>query len=80
MLSPCYLIFIFTDIFERFSAEYDTFWLDSETPNYYALHLTGYSGDAGDGLSKNDTSTDVLSNGKSFTTTDVDNDNWLGKN
>ena len=32
-----------------FSAEYDTFLIDSEVKGY-AIHVTGYSGDAGDGL------------------------------
>ena len=32
-----------------FSAEYSSFYLDSSS-NFYAIHVSGYSGDAGDGF------------------------------
>ena len=67
-----------TKIFERFSAEYDTFWIDSEIPSYYKLHVTGYSGDAGDSLSPSNVGLKVA-NGRSFSTTDKDHDTWSSK-
>jgi len=53
------------------SAEYSTFSLDSESSNY-TLHVTGYSGDAGDAL-LNAAVFDWIANGKPFSTTDREN-------
>ena len=55
-----------------YSAEYDTFLIDSEVDGY-AIHVTGYHGDAGDALQY---SSDVHEhhNGMKFSTRDVDND------
>jgi len=55
-----------------FSAEYDTFLIDSESKGY-AIHVTGYSGDAGDGM--NPTVSTSIQNGMKFSTSDKDNDN-----
>jgi hypothetical protein len=46
-------------------AEFDYFLVDSEDEGY-KLHIDGYNGDAGDGLTKHD--------GSKFSTKDVDND------
>ncbi len=54
-----------------FSAEYDTFLIDSESKGY-AIHVTGYSGDAGDGM--NVRIGNALQNGMKFSTSDKDND------
>ncbi|GFU39182.1 techylectin-5A [Nephila pilipes] len=47
-------------------ALYDTFWIDDEI-HKYALHINGYSGDAGDSLLPDH-------DNRSFTTKDQDND------
>ena len=52
-------------------AEYSRFIVHDETSNY-KMHVSGYSGNAGDALSN--------SNGMMFTTRDRDNDKWSGKN
>ena len=58
-----------------FSVEYSTFYLSSAS-GFYAIHLFGYSGDAGDMVGA---SLDPLMNvnGAKFTTYDKDNDNNL---
>ena len=55
-----------------YSAEYDTFRLDSEA-GQYKIHVGGYSGDAGDVMNRVDAG--ILHNGMNFTTYDRDNDN-----
>jgi len=60
-----------------FSAEYDTFLINSETKGY-AIHVTGYSGDAGDGL--NPKVSTGIQNGMKFSTSDKDNDKSSGFN
>ena len=57
-----------------YSADYDTFLIDSEAGGY-AIHVTGYHGDAGDSL-QNNASVSVYQNGMMFSTRDVDNDHW----
>ena len=59
-----------------FSAEYSSFCLDSSS-NSYAIHVSGYSGDAGDGFNPPSTfaSAAGVTNGMKFTTSDDDNDN-----
>src|SRR6218665_843911 len=57
-----------------FSAEYDSFRIDSEVKGY-ALNVSGYVGDAGDALQE----TKIFAgkgyhNGMKFSTTDVEND------
>ena len=56
-----------------FSAEYDTFWIDAETHGY-ALHVSGYSGDAGDSLHYTGKSMLNYHDGMQFSTWDRDND------
>jgi len=57
-----------------FSAEYDTFLIDSEAKGY-AIHVTGYSGDAGDGFNvKVTTGGNATQNGMKFSTSETDND------
>jgi len=56
-----------------YHAEYATFQLDSET-NGYKLHVSGYSGDAGDSLSNVTISQVQQQNGMKFSTYDVDHD------
>ena len=65
-------ILLFRSINSRYWAEYTEFWIDSEANNY-ALHVTSYTGDAGDGLFITSQKTDNL-NGRSFSTYDNDND------
>ena len=48
-----------------YSAEYDTFLIDNDYGGY-AIHVTGYHGDAGGALDYH--------NGMKFSTVDVDND------
>ncbi|RVE60802.1 hypothetical protein OJAV_G00185030 [Oryzias javanicus] len=55
------------------SAEY-TVKVGSEDEGY-ALHVSGYTGDAGDSLAA-PTASDVTHNGMRFSTFDKDNDNW----
>ena len=56
-----------------FSVEYSTFYLSSAS-GFYAIHLSGYSGDAGDMVGA--TINPLMNvNGAKFTTYDVDNDN-----
>uniref|UniRef100_A0A7M5WVX1 Fibrinogen C-terminal domain-containing protein n=1 Tax=Clytia hemisphaerica TaxID=252671 RepID=A0A7M5WVX1_9CNID len=52
-------------------AKYSTFHIDSES-NGYRLHIYGYSGDAGDGM--------TYQNGMKWTTSDQDNDLKSGEN
>jgi len=59
-----------------FSTEYYSFLIDHESHGY-ALHVSGYSGDAGDRLENTIVSTSNH-NGMKFTTFDVDNDNGSG--
>ena len=54
------------------SAEYSSFVVDHE-PNSYALYVSGFSGDADNGLLWSADST-KMHNGMSFSTPDVDND------
>ena len=53
-----------------FSAEYASFYVDSETLGY-AIHLSGYGGDAGDAFSSS-TPFGTSMNGKMFRTQDQD--------
>lgn len=65
-----------------FSAEYDSFVVDSESNNY-TVHVSGYSGDGGDSFNYRGTVGGVvvqLQNGKGFTTYDADHDAWGGGN
>ena len=55
-----------------FYAEYSSFYIDSSS-NFYAIHASGYSGDAGDGFTMGLPYTQI--DGAFFTTLDVDNDN-----
>ena len=57
-----------------YSAEYDTFQIGSEAGGY-AIHVTGYHGDAGDALQYGGAG---YQNGMKFSTRDVDNDLWSG--
>ena len=58
-----------------YSAEYDTFLIDSES-NGYAIHVTGYYGDAGDSIAGyTGSDSDWKHNGMKFTTGDMDNKN-----
>ena len=59
-----------------FSTEYSSFYLDSSS-NFYAIHVSGYSGDAGDGFNPPSTFAPAtgVTNGMKFTTSDKDNDN-----
>jgi len=59
-------------------AEYDSMSVDSENDNY-RLHVTGYHGNANDALG-DFRSTTWRSDGKPFSTPDVDNDDWPGGN
>lgn len=52
-----------------FSAEYSSVWIDSES-NQYAIHLSGYSGDAGDSLINPPGGAGTV-NGAQFSTHDV---------
>ena len=54
----------------RYSAEYSSFWIEEEAAGY-RLHLSGYSGDAGDGMNAPG---NEKSNGAKFTSKDRDND------
>jgi len=54
-------------------AEYATFSIDAEA-NKYAIHLTGYSGNAGDSLSNTTVSSLWNHNGMQFSTAEFDND------
>src|SRR6218665_3815789 len=56
-----------------FYADYKTFSLDSES-NKYALHLSGFSGDAGDSLTNTSVAPKWYHGGMSFSTWDNDND------
>ena len=58
-----------------YSAEYDTFQIDSEAGGY-AIHVTGYHGDAGDAMQCNVNFNEYqyYQNGMKFSTRDVDND------
>jgi len=56
-----------------FYAEYAMFSLDPEV-NWYTIHLSGYSGDAGDSLSNTTLEPLWNQNGRNFTTPDADND------
>ena len=58
--------------FEWFSAEYDSFYINSEALGY-AIHVTGYSGDAGDGINYTQASSTALINGMKFSTYDQNN-------
>ena len=60
-----------------FSAEYSSFYLDSSA-HFYSIHVSGYSGDAGDGF--HPTPAYVITNGMPFTTSDKDNDKSLISN
>lgn len=59
-------------------AEYEPFRIDSED-KWYTIHLSGYSGNAGDSLTNTSTGVgyDVNHNGMNFTTYDSDNDNMI---
>ena len=72
--TPYRLRFEVQSIFHNlwYSAEYDTFLIDSEAGGY-AIHVTGYHGDAGDALQFN-TLAYAYQNGMKFSTRDVDND------
>ena len=59
-----------------YSAEYDTFLIESEAGGY-AIHVSGYSGDAGDSIQCN-ADVSAYQNGMKFSTRDVDNDLWPG--
>ncbi|XP_035689136.1 angiopoietin-related protein 1-like [Branchiostoma floridae] len=50
-------------------AEYSTFRVSGESDGY-RLHISGYSGTAGDSMTYN--------NGHRFSTVDRDNDDWSG--
>ena len=54
-----------------YSAEYDTFHLESES-QYYRIHVGGYSGDLCDVMNL----ATHVHNGMNFTTYDRDNDVW----
>src|SRR6218665_34011 len=54
-------------------ADYATFSLDCEA-NKYAIHVTGFSGNAGDALSNTTVGANWNHNGMSFSTPDADND------
>src|SRR6218665_3217228 len=58
-------------------AEYQSFKLDSEA-NYYRLHVSGYSGDAGDSLANTTLDIKEQHNGKKVSTYDSDNDIQFG--
>jgi len=59
------------DNFTWFYAEYSSFVVREESHNY-ELHVSGYSGNAGDALH--------YQNGAMFTTSDRDNDEWTRDN
>ena len=59
-----------------YSAEYDSFKLDSEAI-WYRLHVSGYSGDAGDSMSNITLGTQKQQNGMNFSSYDSDNDKKL---
>ena len=69
-----------------FSAEYWSFQIGDELNDKYRLEVSGYSGDAGDGLmydgdwAGDGNFGDYYHNGMKFTTYDHDNDEWLGGN
>ena len=50
-------------------AQYDTFYIDDESENY-AIHVTGYSGDAGDIMNTYDGGWSTNLNGMQFSTAD----------
>ena len=54
-------------------AEYQSFRLDSEE-TWYTLHVSGYSGDAGDSLSNTTLPLILQQNGVNFSTYDADHD------
>ena len=54
-------------------AEYDNMTIESET-NKYRLHVTGYHGNADDALNNLHSRGNFKSNGRPFSTLDVDND------
>src|SRR6218665_734320 len=54
-------------------ADYDTFSIDSES-NKYTLHLSGYSGNAGDSLTNTSLRSSFFLDGMYFSTFDNDND------
>ena len=56
-----------------YSAEYDTFRVESES-QYYRIHVGGYSGDLCDVMNINDEGGIKVSNGMNFSTYDLDND------
>jgi len=57
--------------FSWYYAEYSSFNVSGESSNY-TLHMSGYSGDGGDGFGYH--------NGMMFTTYDRDNDKWSSNN
>lgn len=57
---------------EKRYALYDSFWIDDET-NYYTLHITEYSGNAGDSMTSQH-------NNQKFSTKDRENDNQKEQN
>jgi len=59
-----------------YSAEYESFRLGNEAGKY-ALNVTGYTGDAGDAFNVV-TQVNYVTNGMKFSTTDSDNDNYVG--
>lgn len=56
-----------------FYADYSTFSLDTESNNY-AIHVTGFTGVAGDSISNKTVATSQNLNGMGFSTPDADND------
>ena len=60
-------------------ADYATFSIDTEA-NMYTIHLTGYSGNAGDSMSNTTVEPRWNHNGMKFSTTAIDNDLNTGVN
>lgn len=56
-------------------ADYATFSLDSEDDKY-AIHVSGYTGNAGDSLTSDSVQSSLGQNGMNFTTRDSDNDRY----
>jgi len=58
------------------SAEYTSFSLD-DSSNFYTLHVSGYTGDSGDGLLYTGENMACYLNGMKFSTYDQDNDKFV---
>lgn len=62
---------------EWFNANYATFFIDAES-SYYALHVSGYTGNAMDAFSAAVVGSQYSANGMNFSTPDADHDTTEG--